>query len=629
MHIVSRIPSRVAANIARSSLLFCLALGVGFVAYRASEMHELDNLQTTGTHRLEVYAASLEREIEKYAYFPATLELEHDVLQLLARPNDPVLLRQVNIYLEKLNARAGTLSIYILNRQGKVLASSNWQQQNSYIGDELAYRPYYQDAIESGTGRFFGIGTTIGEPGYYLASALNGSASTAGVAVVKVALDQLEKSWSGVEAPVLLEDENGVVILSSVSDWKFSAIRELDEATRRNFDQTFKYNRRALMSFPGQTMRQLDHGTEIVSIPRTQSRADAAPFPETGIFMTQTQALPGTAWRLRVFSPITQLEHIARNQGALASMGALLLLICLMMANERRRRLRDRLAAREALQRAHDDLERKVTERTAELSSTNTRLQQEVDERARAEKTLREAQDGLIQAGKLAIIGQLSTSIAHEINQPLAALNVLSHNALRLQQRAEYGEVESNLERIGTMVRQMAQITGHLKDFARKSSGRPSPTSLRKAIDNAIFLLEPRLQRRKVGLNIQFPDEDKLVWCDSVRLEQVLINLISNALDAMENTAQPKLEILAEQDAEQVRLQLRDHGTGLNEQIQKHLFEPFFTTKEPGVGLGLGLAISAGIVRDFGGTLAGKNMLDGGALFTLEIPAWFGGEQNG
>ncbi|MBS1157568.1 MAG: dctB [Proteobacteria bacterium] len=626
---MSRRSSRITAQIVRFVLLFCLALAVGYFAYRASETRELDNLQATGTHRLEVYAASLEREIEKYAYFPATLGLERDVLQLLAHPADPALLRQVNAYLEKLNVRAGTLSIYILNRQGKVIAASNWQKPDSFIGEDLSYRPYYHDAIRSGNGRFFGIGTTIGEPGYYLSSALSGTDGIAGVAVVKVALDQLEKSWSGVEAPVLLEDENGVVILSSVSDWKFSAMRTLDAATRRNFDLTFKYNRRALMPFPGKTMRKLNSDTEIVSIPRTQSRADAPPFPETGVFMTQTQTLPGSAWRLRVFSPTTQVEHIARNQGALASMGALLLLICLMMANERRRRLRDRLAAREALQRAHDDLERKVTERTAELSSTNTRLQQEVEERVRAEHTLREAQDGLIQAGKLAIIGQLSTSIAHEINQPLAALSVLAHNALRLQQRAEYGEVESNLERIGKMVGQMAQITDHLKGFARKSSGTPGPVSLQKALDNALFLLEQRVRRRRIKVDIALTGPDMLAWCDPVRLEQVLLNLISNAFDAMEHTPHPRLEITAEQRAGRIRLLLRDHGPGLSEETLQHLFEPFFTTKEPGVGLGLGLAISAGIVRDFGGTLAGENMPDGGALFILEIPAWEGEQHNG
>ncbi|SFN73689.1 two-component system, NtrC family, C4-dicarboxylate transport sensor histidine kinase DctB [Formivibrio citricus] len=601
-------------------LLACLALSVGYLAYRASEAREFTVLRTTSQHRLEVYAASLEREIEKYTYFPATLGLERDVIQLLSDKPAQHLPQQVSLHLEKLNSRAGTLSIYILNRHGKVVASSNWQQKDSFIGEDLAYRPYYRDAMDSGSGRFFGIGTTIGEPGYYLSSALAGPGGIIGVAVVKVGLEQLEKSWSGVEAPVLLEDENGIVILSSVQDWKFSAMRALDEATRREFDQTFKYNRRALLPFPGKDTRKLDNDTRIVSIPRPPNTAPQ-PVPETGMFMAQSQTLPGSSWRLSVFSPTAQVEQIARTQGALAAMGTVLLLICLLMANERRRRIRDRLAAREALQKAHDELERKVAERTAELSEANIRLQQEVEERTRAEQTLREAQDGLVQAGKLAIIGQLSTSIAHEINQPLAVLSVLSRNALRLQQRGEYAEVESNLERMGKMVDQMGQITGHLKTFARKSPESPSAVSLQKAIDNTLFLVEQRLKRKRVSVDLHFPEADLLVWCDPVRLEQVLLNLVSNALDAMESTGNPRLEIEASKQADRVRVHLRDHGPGLSEQAQQHLFEPFFTTKAPGVGLGLGLVISAGIVRDFGGSLAGENAPDDGAIFTLEIPA--------
>lgn len=620
--------SRKVLLIGRISLLACLALGAGYLAYRASDLREFAMLQATGKHRLEVYAASLEREIEKYAYFPATLGLERDVVQLLSRASTRHLPQEVNFYLERLNARAGTLSIYILNRHGKVVASSNWQQKDSFIGEDLAYRPYYRDAMDSGSGRFFGIGTTIGEPGYYLSSAITGPDGIIGVAVVKVGLEQLEKSWSGVEAPVLLEDENGIVILSSVSDWKFSAMRLLDDTTRRDFDQTQKYNRRALLPFPSKETRKLDNATRIVSIPRSRNHSAPQPVPETGMFMAQSQILPGSSWRLSVFSPMTQVEQIARTQGALAAMGTALLLICLLMANERRRRIRDRLSAREALQRAHDELERKVSERTTELSEANTRLQQEVEERVRAEQTLREAQDGLIQAGKLAIIGQLSTSIAHEINQPLAVLSVLSRNALRLQQRGEFAEVESNLERMGKMVDQMGQITGHLKTFARKSPESPGMVSLRKAIDNTLFLLEQRLKRRRVAVKLLLPETDLLAWCDPVRLEQVLLNLISNALDAMESTASPQLEIEATEYAGRVCVRLRDHGPGLNEQVQQHLFEPFFTTKPPGVGLGLGLAISAGIVRDFGGSIAGENAPEGGAIFTLEIPAG-NGERHG
>jgi C4-dicarboxylate-specific signal transduction histidine kinase len=291
------------------------------------------------------------------------------------------------------------------------------------------------------------------------------------------------------------------------------------------------------------------------------------------------------------------------------------------MVNERRRHLRDRLAAREALQQAHDELERKVEERTADLSAANTRLQAEVAERTRAERTLRAAQDELVQAGKLAVIGQLAAGLAHELNQPLAALATLSGNARKFLARGDEESAGSNLERIGELVKRMGRLTGQLKSYARKSSGKPQAVPVRQAVDNALFLLEQRLKRAGATVQLDLPNESLTAWCDANRLEQVLVNLAGNALDAMDGLPAPALEISARRDGERIVVAVRDHGPGLSDEARGRLFEPFFTTKEAGSGLGLGLPISAGIVADFGGSLAGDNHPQGGAVFTLEIPA--------
>lgn len=418
---------------------------------------------------------------------------------------------------------------------------------------------------------------------------------------------------------MLVEDENGIVILSSIEGWKYHAMRPLDSRTRRDFDTSFKYNRRVLEPFPGKIIRRLDSDAALVQlVAPAPATADAPPRP--GVFLAQGRILPGTAWRLTVFSHAEQVEQIARMQGALATTGAALVLICLAMARERRRRVRDRLAAREALQQANDALERKVAARTADLSATNIRLQREVEERTRAENTLRSAQNELIQASKLAVIGQLSTSIAHELNQPLAALSTLSHNAIRLQKRGELGMVESNLERICQMVDHMGQLTGHLKTFARKSNGAPCPVAVQQALQNALYVQEQRLRSLHIEVIHRQEDATITAWCDPIRLEQVLINLIGNAIDAMAGMQQAQLRIDVDRHARCARITIRDIGPGLDEDTERHMFEPFYTTKEAGVGLGLGLSISAGIVHDFGGTLTGINAPDGGALFTLEIP---------
>ncbi|QEL65947.1 two-component system, NtrC family, C4-dicarboxylate transport sensor histidine kinase DctB [Oryzomicrobium terrae] len=614
-------PQRLLRLLALVCTLALLIGGASYTTFRVSQAMGLAELQATGRHRLDLYATSLEREIDKYAYFPTTLGLERDVLDLLARDaRDTPLAKRVSLYLEQLNERAGTLSIYVLDTRGTVLATSNWRRPDSFLGEDLSFRPYFREALETGSSRFFGIGTTRGEPGYYLASALANAQGTVGVAVVKVSLEQLEKSWATVEAPALVADENGVVILASVPDWKFTTLRPLDETTRHTFDRTQQYNRRALNPLGVKEIAPLDHGAQLVRLPRVGPETVSV-FPVTGKFLAQAQPLPGTPWNLTVFSHVEQVREMAANRAALAGIGAVLVFIVLFMFNERRRHLRDRLAAREALQRAHDELERKVEARTAALSAANARLQAEVAERIRAERTLRAAQDELVQAGKLAVIGQLAAGIAHELNQPLAALRTLSGNAGKFLDRGDLPTVRGNLGRIAQLVDRMGTLTGQLKSFARKSSGRPQPVVLQQAIDNALALLEQRLRQSGARVEQTLPSADLVALCDPNRLEQVLVNLIGNALDAMAGQDAPRLELTAEQAGALLRLRVRDHGPGLSDEVRAHLFEPFFTTKEAGVGLGLGLPISAGIVHDFGGTLAGDNHPEGGAVFTLEIPA--------
>jgi two-component system C4-dicarboxylate transport sensor histidine kinase DctB len=601
-------------------LLLCLLLvGLsGLSAYRIGQRLGIAELQATGLHRLDLYAASLEREISKYAFLPGTLNLEQEVLDLLVE-GDGAAAGRVNGYLEKLNERAGTLAIYVMDSRGRVLATSNWRRPDSYLGEDLSFRPYFRNALESGSGRFFGIGTTRGEPGYYLASALTGEAGTLGVAVIKVSLEQLEKSWSTVEAPVLVADENGVVILSAVTSWKFTTLRPLDAATRAAFDHTQQYNRRALQPLGIKPIEDYDNGVRLVRI-AAEAPETVSVYPVKGRFLEQSRALPGTPWTLTVLSHLEQVDELAQSRAALAAIAAASLCLLALIVNERRRHLRDRLAAREALQKAHDELERKVEERTADLSAANQQLQDEVGERIRAERTLRAAQDELVQAGKLAVIGQLSAGVAHELNQPLAALRTLSANAERFLERGDNDTARGNLSRIAELVDRMGRITGQLRSFARKSSGQSAPVPLRQALDNALALLDARLRRAGAEVVRICPPDEPVALCDANRLEQVLVNLIGNALDAMAGQPVPRLELSWECVADSVRLHVRDQGPGLSEEALSHLFEPFFTTKAAGDGLGLGLAISAGIVHDFGGSLQGANHPDGGAVFTLELP---------
>ncbi|MBK1838640.1 sensor histidine kinase [Azospirillum sp. YIM B02556] len=571
-----------------------LALLAGIIGFRVSEGMGLADLRETGRHRLDLYAESLEREIDKYAYFPATLGLERDVLDLVA--GRAPLAWGLNRYLERLNERAGTLSIYVLNRQGRVLAASNWNRPDSFIGEDLSYRPYFIEAAAGRQGRFFGVGTTRGEAGYYLSSPLAEDGAIVGVAVVKVSLEQLEQSWSTVEAPVLVADENGVVILASVPSWKFTTLRPMDEPTRRHFDQTLQYNARPLAPLGLMPQDRIAADAELVRLSRpAEGQLEETVFPVSGGFLAQTAPLHGTGWAMTVLSPADQVTGMAWAQAALAAVGSAFLGILLLMWMQRRRHLRE--------------LERKVEERT---------------------RNLRAAQDELVHAGKLAVIGQLSAGLAHELNQPLAALRTLSGNTVKFLQRGNLDAAQGNLERIAHLVDAMGALTSQLKSFARKSSGAPRPVAVRRPIDNALFLLDQRLRRSGVAVQVDVP-EDIAALCDPNRLEQVVVNLVANGLDALagregsQGGGRLTLTAATGSGDGRVRIQVADNGPGLPADVLPRLFEPFFTTKETAKegsgGLGLGLAISAGIVRDFGGALTGANGADGGAVFTIDLPA--------
>ncbi len=579
------------------SAVVALALALGFGAFQFSENRGIDALLERGRQRLELYEASLEREIGKYAFFPATLGLERDVIELISKP-DATRVAAVNHHLEQLSQRAGSLSIYVLDAEGLVIATSNWNKPDSFLGETLSYRPYFRDAIEGRNGRFFGVGTTRGEPGYYLSSPLLVDGKPQGVAVVKVSLEQLEQSWTTVEAPVFVADENGIVILASVPSWKFTAVRPLDDAVRSELARSLHYNARPLPPLGLIVERALGRRhAELVELKRRQGEA-AQVFPVSGRFVAQSEPLSGAGWTMTVLSPYSDVAAMAWMHAALAAIGGAFLAILVIALNQRRAQIRDRLKAREALQRAHDDLERKVDERT---------------------RTLKAAQDELVHAGKLAVIGQMSAGLAHELNQPLAALQTLSDNTVKLLERGRMGEATSNLTLIGELVARMGSLTSELKSFARRSTGKLRPVPVNRVMDNALLILDRRLTRGGVKPDITIEPSDVAVMADANRLEQILVNLVANAIDALDGVDAPRLGLSASKDGDRVRIAVSDNGPGLSAEVRARLFEPFFTTKESGGGLGLGLAISAGIARELGGSLTAEESRDGGATFVLDL----------
>ncbi|QGZ43342.1 sensor histidine kinase [Pseudoduganella flava] len=606
-------PPRGGPGHALARLAWCAALAGGVAlagaAYWWTERVSTERLRAAGAQRLEVYAASLENLLDKYDFLPHMLELDKDVLALLEHPGDPARRQEVNAYLERLSKQAGSRIIYIVDLQGRTLAASNWREKSSFVGDDIRFRPYLQDALRGRPSGFYGVGTTSGEPGYFYARGVYRDGRMQGVAVVKVNIEEQERGWVQGADNVMLADANGVVFLSSAPAWKYHTLRALSPAVRAHLAQTRQYYRLPLPALPISRDETRADGTRVMVI-GGQTGGGARPM------LVQQRSLAPRQW---TFIHLSDLSH-ARANARLAVLFAgvaygFLLLLFLYV--------RQRLRAKEQLQDAYNNLEMMVAERTARLERTTQRLMDEAEVRREAEQQLHRTQNELYQAGKMAVLGQMSASITHELNQPLTALRTMSDNAVQLFERGRMAEARENLVKISQIVARMGTITGKLKGFARKSNAELGPVSIHTAISNALVLVERRMQLDKVAFTLDISDADIFALCDSNRLEQVLLNLMSNALDALatlERGAPRALSVSVTEAAGAVRIRVGDNGPGLSNEARERLFQPFFTTKPQGEGLGLGLAISEQIVRDFGGSLRAEPS-EAGASFVIELRA--------
>lgn len=558
---------------------------VSTAAYRWTERSALAELRQTGSQRLGLYASGIRIAIARFDYLPFLLARDKDVLALLRSPDEDAR-DLVNRELEADNAAAGSAALYVVNRTGLTLAASNWRDPaQSFVGNNYDFRPYFRQAAETGGGRYFGIGVTTGQPGYFLSRAAFDGDGLAGVAVVKVDLDPLQSDWRAAGERVLVTDENGVVFLTSHDAWRYHPLRPLAPSVRTRLDATRQYADSDLSPLG---LVPAPDGT--VTLPASAGGPHA--------FLMRELALPEFGWSVRLLSDLDPVRAQARDGAVVAALMVLLLAAGLLLAVQRRATLRLQRQARIAL-------ERRVAERTRDLVAAN--------------QELRDAQEELVQAGKLAALGQMSAALAHEFNQPLAAIRTFLASTRLFAERGDTARVIGNLAMIDDLAERMAVISGHLKTFARKGPARVEAVPVNPALDRALLLMGPRLRQDGIDLVRAVP-EDAVVRGDAVRLEQVLVNLIRNAADAMNEVDNRRLTLSAARVAEGWEIRVRDSGTGIAPDVQGRLFDPFFTTKDVGEGLGLGLSLSYGIVRDFGGGLRAENNPEGGASFVLVLP---------
>jgi two-component system C4-dicarboxylate transport sensor histidine kinase DctB len=403
------------------------------------------------------------------------------------------------------------------------------------------------------------------------------------VLVVKLELEELQREWASQSGVLLVADSYSVVILSNKPAWRFRVLSELSEQARAELVEVRKYAEQALQPLPSTLRRQIDSDSQ-------WRRVEGPDGPRD--YLWQRLALEGEGWTLHLLlEPQALVDSVRSYRLAAAGVWMTLAFLLLFLA-QRRKNQRLQAGIRERL-------EREVALRTAEL---------------------REAQEGLVHAAKMAALGQMSAAMAHEINQPLTAMQMQLGSLRLLLDSGRQADVREGLQRIDGLLQRMAGLTGHLKTFARKSpAGLSERLRLSDVLDQALQLLAPRIRSENVELHCEIEGE-AMVLGDAIRLEQVLLNLLHNALDAMASAETRQLHIRIQRQADTCLLSVADSGGGIAAEALDHVFEPFFTTKPVGAGLGLGLAVSYGIVRELGGSLEAANG-EQGAVFTLRLPA--------
>ncbi|TMJ00023.1 MAG: sensor histidine kinase [Alphaproteobacteria bacterium] len=562
----------------------------------------LRSLQAVNEPRIELIASAVRAEINRQDHLPILLALDADVQRVLANPQDSALLEQINQKLKRIIAEADTRALYLIGRDGTVLSAASSDPAEMIIGRDVRDRSYFLKAIESDRSTYLGVDPVSKRVRYYLAEAVT-NGGLLGVALVRIEFDALEQAWARSAERVLITDPDGIVFLTSDPAFKYRAIRG---ATLPHLP-----TESALPNYLGAAGEPLD--LAITQQRGTTSLVRLRIGDDDATYLYQKIPLLEFGWTIHSLADLAVVESDQRD-GAIIGAAISALIISLLLYLVQRQRAY--LAAREAGVK----LQSEVTERTHELLEANALLQSEVDERRRTEARLRATQNELVQAGKLAALGQMSAAIAHEVNQPLAAIRTFMASTKIFLQRGNAKEVAKNLDLIDGLAERMASITNHLKIFARKSDpGRPEPVSVARAIEGAVFLIESQI--KEAGVRIECDVQlDLQVLGYAVQLEQVLVNLIRNALDAVVEVKLPAIEIAARASGDLVHISIADNGPGVPPELIERIFDPFVTSKPIGKGLGLGLSISYGIVQDFRGRIHAANRPQGGAEVVIELP---------
>ncbi len=565
----------------RWTLLFvalCLLFGVGLY-YLSSSYFRGEEVQKA-QNRASLYRSTLLGELERFQHLPFILAQDPFVIAAAAGNDREGLSRRLLEFANSANLDA----IYLMDLNGLTIAASNYNEKVTFLNQNYGFRPYFKNALKGKRGEFFGIGATTSLPGYFIAQrVLDKNKNVLGVIAIKLDLSDLAKAWQEGGENVFVANSDGVIVLSSDKSWRYLTLKTLSEARRKEISLE--------RQFANETLQPLDWenigvGNVVLNGEKyIHAKSSVSRLGWTLHFLADERRVVERAW----FAVI-----------GLAIIASILLTLAVFLRSER---------IRSALNTSQADRE--------QLQKTNKKLAQEVDERRAAERRLERAQSELARNSKLAALGQLSASVTHELGQPISAMqNYLAAAEFDKDKK----ERELSIKNLSGIVRRMINITKQLRFFAKPSDKEMEIVDLRKIWAGTDILVSADINDANIKLNLKLSPEPILVKANRLRLEQVLVNLVRNSIAAMEDCDICEMEIIIKQQGKFGIISVKDSGHGLGTSSLEQLKEPFHTTRASGDGMGLGLAISAAIVKEHEGIFEAENIESGGAIFIVKIP---------
>ena len=522
--------------------------------------------------RLTLYSGNLKSELQRNSIVPKLLARDQELIGALHSQDFSTSTQRLIDFVDEI----GAASLMLLDKDGRTDASTD----RNNLGSMHREKAFFVEATRSNETVFTIVPQETGGVDFYYSRRIEFQNRFIGVVSVEVDLHKFERAWAGISDSIMVLDSEGKIILATDPRWR--GVSETEALAKRPAETALSQAVQFTAGLTGYRDSTYVQGEAVMRI------AGRVPF---------------RGWQIVSFTAFSSVREKVNSILALEVMGFTLMLAMIFYLVNRRTRVRLKIFENES----------------AELRRLNERLQREIAEREKVQKTLEVAEQSLEQSSKLAALGEMAAAVSHELNQPLAAMKTYLAGAGLLLSRNRPDETLSAFHRIDDLIERMGAITRQLKTYARKGSETFSPVDMSAALSSSLSMMEPQLKHSNIRLEKVISEQSVVVIGDRVRLEQVLINLLRNAVDAVKTVPDPVIEIMLSR-GETVTLSVRDNGSGIEE--LDLLFEPFHTTKKDGDGVGLGLAISSGIVKDHGGRLTARNSDEGGAVFEVQLPAF-------